>query len=175
MGKMSGIGKGASLTGRLMMGAAGKRAEDLATALAAKTKKLNRLKKEGAPADEIERLEASIADLKKKTSIFAQKKAEQGKAKPIPETQSKPKPKATPKKKPEVSLRNAFTNAKNDGKKTFTYEGEKYNVDAVAERFKKAEEAAGLNRGGMTKKNKGAMDYRVGGMVMSTVDNRKKR
>jgi len=32
-----------------------------------------------------------------------------------------------------------------------------------------------LKDGGMAKKNKGAMDYRVGGMVMSTVDNRKKR
>ena len=174
MGKMSGIGKGASLTGRLMMGAVGQRGEDLATALASKIKKLNRLKNKGGSAEEIERLQTSIAEMRKKMGPRQVAKAEEGKAKPIPESQSKPKQKPA-EKKPEVSLRNAYNNAKNAGNKTFTYEGQKYSVEAVADRFKKADEKAGLNKGGMPKKNKGAMDYRVGGMVMSSVDNRKKR
>ena len=31
------------------------------------------------------------------------------------------------------------------------------------------------NKGGMVKKSRGASDYRKGGMVLSTVDNRKKK
>lgn len=74
-----------------------------------------------------------------------------------------------------VSLRDAFNKAKAADKSSFTFDGKKFNVGAVADRFKKAEEEFGLNRGGAVKKPTGAHDYRKGGMVISTVDRRKKK
>lgn len=97
------------------------------------------------------------------------------------------------KKKPEakaVSLRDAFNKAKAADQSSFSYDGQKYSVSAVADRFKKAEEKFGMNKGGMAKKGvpvitigvgmakpsgkksrTGSTDYRNGGMVMASIDN----
>ena len=84
--------------------------------------------------------------------------------------------KPKPKEKPFTgSKRGAFNNAKDKGAKTFTFDGKTFNTSAVAKQFADAEKKAGLNRGGAVKRSMSNMDYRKGGLLISSVDNRKKR
>ena len=173
------------------MAVVGKRAEDLKSTLQAKEAKLQRLRKEKAEPDVIEREVAAIEGIKKKLGPINLRQVKEKKAKPLP---PRPEPKARkPKDKPTVSLRNAYENAKNANKKNFTFEGTKYNVDTLKERFAKADKAAGLKKGGMAKKSvpvitvgvgmmptpkgkkprTGSKDFRNGGMVMSSTSNLK--
>ena len=85
---------------------------------------------------------------------------------------AKPKPKAKPFT---GSKRGAFNNAKDKGAKTFTFDGQTFNTSAVAKQFADAEKRAGLNRGGAVKRAIGSADFRKGGMVLSTVDNRRNK
>ena len=85
---------------------------------------------------------------------------------------AKPKPKAKPFT---GSKRAAFNAAKDKGAKTFTFEGQTFNTSAVAKQFADAEKSAGLNRGGAVKRAIGSADFRRGGMVLSTVDNRRNK
>jgi len=97
-----------------------------------------------------------------------------------------------PKAPKPISLRAAFNQAKKEGKGKFTFEGTSYNTSALESRFAAKEAELGLKKGGDVKKNKipvvtvgigmmsaakakkprtGSIDYRNGGMVMSTIDN----
>lgn len=85
----------------------------------------------------------------------------------------KPKPKAFT-----ASKRGAYNEAKRKGNKTFKFDGKTFNTAEVGKQFAAAEKAAGLNRGGkVTKRATGAHDFRMnkGGLLLSSVDNRKKR
>ena len=163
--------------------------QGLETTLKAKQDKLKRLRKENAPPDAIEREVNAIEGIKKKLGPISKKKVAEGDVQPLPD---RPKPKGKkPKAKPNVSLRNAYENAKNAGKTTFTFQGKKYSVKALKERFAKADKAAGLRKGGIAKKGvpvitvgigmmpspkgkkprTGSKDFRNGGMVTETKDN----
>ena len=48
-------------------------------------------------------------------------------------------------------------------------------IDYLTGLLRGKSKAGTFKQGGAVKKNKGSMDYRKGGMVMSTVDNRKKQ
>ena len=47
--------------------------------------------------------------------------------------------------------------------------------ESIAEAFERIKEKAGFNEGGMPTQRKGNLDYRKGGMVTNTVDNRKNK
>lgn len=85
---------------------------------------------------------------------------------------AKPKPKAKPFT---GSKRGAFNNAKDKGAKTFAFDGQTFDTATVAKQFADADKRAGLNRGGAVKRAMGSADFRKGGMVLSTVDNRRNR
>ena len=48
-------------------------------------------------------------------------------------------------------------------------------IDYLTGLLRGKSKAGTFKQGGAVKKNKGSMDYRKGGMVMSTIDNRKKQ
>ena len=76
------------------------------------------------------------------------------------------------------SKRGAYNEAKRKGNKTFTFDGKTFNTAEVGKQFAAAEKAAGLNRGGaVTKRATGAHDFRMnkGGLLLSSVDNRKRK
>ena len=88
---------------------------------------------------------------------------------------AKPKPKTKPFT---GSKRGAYNEAVRKGNKTFTFDGKTFNTAEVGKQFAAAEKAAGLNRGGTVKKSRmGAHDFRMnkGGLLLSSVDNRKKK
>jgi hypothetical protein len=87
----------------------------------------------------------------KPTAPRESKKDDMPKSKPKPKPKRKPMPKTLPKPKPKRQK-------KEDSGVTFQFE------------------TVNKNKGGsVTKSSKGAQDFRKGGMVLSTVDNRKKR
>ena len=47
--------------------------------------------------------------------------------------------------------------------------------ESISEVYERIKEKAGLNEGGMPTQRKGNLDYRKGGMVTNTVDNRKNK
>lgn len=81
----------------------------------------------------------------------------------------------------------AFAKARRNEEKTFTWRGDSYNtkLQRNSQEIKKAESRVSknkpkpptkLNKGGMvTKSRTGNMDYRQGGLLLSSVDNRKKK
>ncbi len=85
------------------------------------------------------------------------------------------------------SFDNAFAKARRNKEKTFTWRGDSYNtkLQRNSKEIKKAESRVSkdkpkpptkLNKGGMvTKSRMGNMDYRQGGLILSSVDNRKKK
>jgi hypothetical protein len=85
------------------------------------------------------------------------------------------------------SFDNAFAEARRNKEKTFTWRGDLYNTKLRrnSNEIKKAESRmprdkpkppTKLNKGGMvTKSRTGNMDYRKGGLLLSSVDNRKKK
>ena len=94
-------------------------------------------------------------------------------------------------KNEKTKFEKAFSKAHNSGKETFSFDGKSYttevkkgaapknknkNTDKVVPRKKPTPPAKNLMRGGMaTKSNKGHMDFRKGGLVLSSMDNRKKK
>ena len=89
--------------------------------------------------------------------------------------------------KDKKSFDTAFANARRNEEKTFTWRGDSYNtkLQRNSKEIKKAESRVSkdkpkpptkLNKGGMvTKSRTGNMDYRQGGLLLSSVDNRKKK
>jgi 16S rRNA G966 N2-methylase RsmD len=89
--------------------------------------------------------------------------------------------------KDKKSFDTAFANARRNEEKTFTWRGDLYNtkLQRNSKEIKKAESRVSkdkpkpptkLNKGGMvTKSRTGNMDYRQGGLILSSVDNRKKK
>ena len=89
--------------------------------------------------------------------------------------------------KDKKSFDNAFAKARRNEEKTFTWRGDSYNtkLQRNSKEIKKAESRmpkdkpkppTKLNKGGMvTKSRMGNMDYRQGGLILSSVDNRKKK
>lgn len=100
--------------------------------------------------------------------------------------------------KDKKSFDTAFANARRNEEKTFTWRGDSYNtkLQRNSKEIKKAESRVSkdkpkpptkstdffgrdnpkLNKGGMvTKSRMGNMDYRQGGLLLSSVDNRKKK
>ena len=85
------------------------------------------------------------------------------------------------------SFDNAFAEARRNKEKTFTWRGDSYNtkLQRNSKEIKKAESSVTkdkpkpptkLNKGGMvTKSRTGNMDFRKGGLTLSSVDNRKKK
>ena len=85
------------------------------------------------------------------------------------------------------SFDNAFAKARRNEEKTFTWRGDSYNtkLQRNSKEIKKAESRMSkdkpkpptkLNKGGMvTKSRTGNMDFRKGGLLLSSVDNRKKK
>ena len=92
-------------------------------------------------------------------------------------------------KNEKTKFEKAFSKAHNSGEETFSFGGKSYttevkkgtspknkNTDKVVPRKKPTPPAKKLMQGGMaTKSNKGHMDFRKGGLILSSVDNRKKK
>ena len=90
--------------------------------------------------------------------------------------------------KDKESFGNAFAKARRNKEETFTWRGGSYNTKLKRnseEMLQKAESSmskgkpkppTNLNKGGMVMKSRtGNMDYRQGGLILSSVDNRKKK
>ena len=95
--------------------------------------------------------EKPAAKTKPKTAPRESKKDDMPKSMPKPKPKRKPMPKTLPKSKPQRQK-------KEDSGVTFQFETVKKNKG-----------------GSVTKSNKGTQDFRKGGMVLSSVDNRKKK
>jgi len=69
-----------------------------------------------------------------------------------------------------ATFKEAFREARAAGDKTFMWNGKKYTTELKEET--KTNAAKGTY---VTKKRMGSMDYRKGGLLMSSMDNRKKK
>ena len=118
----------------------GKEAQGLKTSLAAKQKALAKLKRDKAPADQIERMQAGIDGIKAKLGPINLRQVKLGKAKPIMNKPKKPmgkRPRAkVPAEKREISA-GLIAAARAATGPTFTYRGKKYSKAVILKGAKK--------------------------------------